>query len=255
MFKLINLSFKVDNKVILKPLSMEFKAGRFYGLIGHNGSGKSTLIKLLAKQELPSSGAVHLSGKDLQTFKAKEFAQTVAYLPQHLPQQTFLKAKELVEMGRFAWQGIFKKSNQEDLEIIEECLKLTDTQMFANSLIDNLSGGERVRVWLGMLLAQKTQFILLDEPLAPLDIAHQVEIMKLLKSLSDNLGLGVIIVIHDINLASRFCDQIIALHSGEVIYDGDSLGLMQQSRLREIYDIDLNIIDHPQAKDVKVSFY
>ncbi|RIY38762.1 ABC transporter ATP-binding protein [Psittacicella gerlachiana] len=255
MFKLSNVEFNLEGRALLAPLSMEFLPGKVYGLIGHNGSGKSTLLKLLARQETPSMGSILFLDREIKDYKAKEFARSVAYLPQYLPVQTFLTASELVAMGRFAWQGLFSRSSDEDKKIVAESLKLTNTEKFAHSLVDNLSGGERSRVWLAMLLAQKTQFILLDEPLAALDVAHQVEVMKLLKDLSVKLGIGIIIVIHDINLAARFCDKLVALHTGKVIFEGDAQQLMQEEVLKDIYNIDLTVIDHPHEAGVKVSFY
>ncbi|VEI48844.1 ABC-type cobalamin/Fe3+-siderophores transportsystems, ATPase components [Actinobacillus equuli] len=114
--------------------------------------------------------------------------------------------------------------------------------------MDTLSGGERSRIWLAMLLAQQSKFLLLDEPLAALDIAHQVEVMELVKKLAHELNLGVIIVIHDINLAARYCDQLVALHSGKLLAQGDAFEIVNSPKLKQIYGIDLNVIEHPETK-------
>lgn len=255
MYRLQNLSFKIEERVLLSPLSLDFTPGKVYGLVGHNGSGKSTLLKLIARQEKPSSGEIFFADKALEDYAAKELAQNIAYLPQHLPTETHLTVQELVKMGRFAWQGLFSRDSEEDKKIVEQALELTHTTKFSQALVDNLSGGERSRVWIAMLLAQQSKFILLDEPLAPLDIAHQVEVMKLLRYLSQTLGVGIIIVIHDINLAARFCDQIIALHAGKLIFNGQAKEFISQENLKAIYGIDLTVIDHPEVEDVKVAFY
>lgn len=255
MYQLHNVSFTLDSATLLDQVNLTFTPGKVYGLIGHNGSGKSTLIKLLARQLTASQGQILLNNRSLSSYHSREFAREVAYLPQILPQQTFLTVKELVLMGRFAWQGLFKQHSKEDHAIVEQSLKQTHTTMYKDKAVDQLSGGERSRVWLAMLLAQQSKFLLLDEPLAALDIAHQVEVMQLIKHLSISLSLGVIIVIHDINLAARFCDQLIALHSGKVIFNGTAMELMQPEVLHAIYNVDLQVTEHPSVADVKVAFY
>lgn len=254
MFCVENVTFDIPNKRLLHPISLTFERGKVYGLIGHNGSGKSTLIKLLAKQSRYSSGKITFNQKELNQWSSREFAKQVAYLPQHLPQATNLTARELIAMGRYAWNGLFGRNAKEDNAAIERALALTHTEKFANQPVDVLSGGERSRVWLAMLLAQQSQFLLLDEPLAALDIAHQVEVMQLVQKLAHELNLGVVVVIHDINLASCYCDHLIALHSGKLLAEGDVRQIVNSSSLKAIYGIELNVIEHPQTKK-PVSFY
>lgn len=254
MFQIDNVSFSVPDRTLLHAISLEFEQGKVYGLIGHNGSGKSTLIKLLAKQHSLSSGNISFDNKPLAQWSAREFAKQVAYLPQQLPQATHLTARELVAMGRYAWNGLFGSNKQKDNQAIAQAFKLTHTEQFADNIVDLLSGGERSRVWLAMLLAQQSRFLLLDEPLAALDIAHQVEVMELIRKLANELGLGIIIVIHDINLAARYCDQLIALHSGKLLAQGSADELITTAKLKEIYGIELNVIAHPTTQK-PVSFY
>ncbi|MFC6275891.1 ABC transporter ATP-binding protein [Psittacicella hinzii] len=255
MFIIKNLSFILEQKPLLQNINLEFAPGKLYGLIGHNGSGKSTLLKLLARQETRYQGSISFGQQDIHSYASKEFARNVAYLPQDLPTDTFLPVRELVAMGRFPYQSIysFGKSAQ-DQEIIQQCLTWTHMLEHADTYVDLLSGGQRSRAWLAMMLAQKSQFLLLDEPLAALDISHQVEIMQLLQQLCHEYGLGIILVIHDINLAARYCDELIALKQGQVIYQGNASNLMQQEMLKQIYGIDLQITDHPHA-NCKVAFY
>lgn len=165
-----------------------------------------------------------------------------------------MTAKELIAMGRYAWNGLFGRETEADKQAIARALKLTHTENFADQLVDTLSGGERSRIWLAMLLAQESQFLLLDEPLAALDIAHQVEVMQLVHRLSRELNLGVIIVIHDINLASRFCDHLVALHSGKLLAQGNAHNIVNTPSLQQIYGIELNVIEHPETHR-PVSFY
>ncbi len=254
MFKINNVAFKIPSRTLLHSISLSFERGKVYGLIGHNGSGKSTLIKLLAKQTIPTSGQIWFENCKLADWSSREFAKQVAYLPQHLPQATNLTAQELIAMGRYAWNGLFGSNKQKDSEAIEQALKLTHTEKFADQIVDLLSGGERSRIWLAMLLAQQSQFLLLDEPLAALDIAHQVEVMELVQKLAHKLNLGVIIVIHDINLAARYCDELVALHSGKLLAQGNAFEIVNTPKLKEIYGIELNVIEHPETKR-PVSFY
>lgn len=254
MFRLDQISFRIPQRTLLFPTSFTFDAGKVYGLIGHNGSGKSTLIKLMARQTQLSGGSISLDGKDIAHWNQREFAKRVAYLPQHLPAATNLTACELIGMGRYAWNGLFGRQTAADKQAIAEALRLTHTEKFADQLVDTLSGGERLRIWLAMLLAQQSRFLLLDEPLAALDIAHQVEVMQLVHQLSRDLGLGVVIVIHDINLAAHFCDHLVALHSGKLLAQGDAQQIVNPPLLEAIYGIRLNVIPHPQTQR-PVSFY
>lgn len=254
MFLIENATFAIPTRTLIHSISLQFEQGKVYGLIGHNGSGKSTLIKLLAKQNTLSGGRILFNQQELSRWSSRDFAKQVAYLPQHLPQATNLTARELIAMGRYAWNGLFGSNKQKDHEAIERALALTHTEQFAEQLVDTLSGGERSRIWLAMLLAQQSKFLLLDEPLAALDIAHQVEVMELVKKLAHELNLGVIIVIHDINLAARYCDQLVALHSGKLLAQGDAFEIVNSPKLKQIYGIDLNVIEHPETKR-PVSFY
>ena len=245
MFEMKSASFTVNDRTLLHPTDLRFEQGQVYGLIGHNGSGKSTLLKLLARQQPLSDGENLFDGKRLPDWGNREFARQVAYLPQHLPSAENLLGRELVEMGRYPWRGLLGRMGAEDHRQVERAIALTHTERFAARLVDTLSGGERGRVWLAMLLAQESRFILLDEPLAALDVAHQVEVLTLVKQLSRQLKLGVIIVIHDINMASRFCDRLVALHSGRLLTHGEPEGLMTSETLHAIYGIPMEVIRHP----------
>lgn len=254
MFSLKNASFSLPHTQLLAPLSLQFEQGKVYGLIGHNGSGKSTLLKLLARQQPCSTGQIEFDDRPLQAWSGREFAKRVAYLPQHLPNAMALNARELVAMGRYAWQGLLGRENQVDRDAVAQAFALTHTEQFADQLVDTLSGGERSRIWLAMLLAQQSRFLLLDEPLAPLDIAHQIEVMQLIQQLTRTLNLGVIIVLHDINLAARFCDHLVALHSGRLLAQGDAHSIMTSESLQAIYGVKLNVISHP-TDNYPVSFF
>lgn len=180
-------------------------------MIGHNGSGKSTLLKMLGRHQPPSSGQVVLNDMPLAQWDSKAFAREVAYLPQQLPAAEGMTVRELVAIGRYPWHGALGRFRQEDRQQVEEAIALVDLKPLANRLVDSLSGGERQRAWLAMMVAQNSRCLLLDEPTSALDIAHQVEVLGLIQRLSHERGLTVIAVLHDINMAARYCDHLVAL--------------------------------------------
>ncbi|WP_447555497.1 ABC transporter ATP-binding protein [Vreelandella sp. EE22] len=248
MFEVLSASFAIQGKPLLQSIVHTFEEGKVYGLIGHNGSGKSTLIKLLAQQQSSTGGTIHFDKRPLDQWGNREFARQVAYLPQHLPSAENLTGRELIGFGRYPWHGLLGRHTQKDKAAIERAIALTHTEAFADRLVDTLSGGERQRVWLAMLLAQGSRFLLLDEPLAALDIAHQVEVLELVRKLCDELNLGVIIVLHDINMASRYCDELMALHSGRLLAHGTPQEMMREHTLKAIYGLPMQVIAHPSGK-------
>lgn len=253
MFELDAVTFSVPSRTLLHPLDLRLEEGRMIGLIGHNGSGKSTLIKLLARQQQPASGHIQLDGRSLASWSDREFARQVAYLPQQLPAAESLTVRELVGFGRYPWHGLLGRFTDNDHAQVERAMGLTQVERYADRLVDSLSGGERQRVWLAMLLAQNTRYLLLDEPTSALDIAHQVEVLALVHELSRELGLGVIVVLHDINMAARYCDWLVALHSGRLLMQGAPSELMTGSHLQSIYGLPMTVIPHPtQATSIAV---
>lgn len=252
-FTLRELSFSVPGRTLLQPLSLTFPKGKVCGLIGHNGSGKSTLLKMLGRHQPPSGGEVILNGVPLPQWGSKAFAREVAYLPQQLPAAEGMTVRELVAIGRYPWHGALGRFRQEDRQQVEDAIALVDLKPLANRLVDSLSGGERQRAWLAMMVAQNSRCLLLDEPTSALDIAHQVEVLGLIQRLSHERGLTVISVLHDINMAARYCDHLVALRGGEMIAQGPANSLMQGAILEQIYGIPMGILLHP-ASGTPVSF-
>ncbi|THV20899.1 ATP-binding cassette domain-containing protein [Peteryoungia ipomoeae] len=244
-FSLCNVGFDVAERPILAPLTLEIPLdGEVLGLIGHNGSGKSTLLKLLARQQAPSSGTIMLDGRPLDTWGDRSLARKIAYLAQHLPSAAGLTVRELVSLGRYPWHGALGRFGEVDRQKTEEAIAMTGVAPLADRLVDTLSGGERQRAWLAMLVAQDTECLLLDEPISALDIAHQIEVLTLIRKLSQEKGLGIIIVLHDINMASRFCDTITALHSGRMIIEGAPETIMTPGALQRIYGLPMDVMPH-----------
>jgi len=246
-FALDNASFAVPGRVLLQPLSLSFPQGKVCGLIGHNGSGKSTLLKLLGRHHAPSGGQVLLNRQPLVQWDSKSFARQVAYLPQQLPAAEGMTVRELVAVGRYPWHGALGRFGANDRQQVEEAIALVGLKPFANRLVDSLSGGERQRAWLAMMVAQDSRCLLLDEPTSALDIAHQVEVLALIQRLSRERDLTVIAVLHDINMAARYCDHLVALRGGEMIAQGGPLELMQGPVLEQIYGIPMGTLPHPSG--------
>lgn len=245
LFQLNEVSFAIPGRTLLEPLTLSLPGERVIGLIGHNGSGKSTLVKLLGRQQPASGGTISFEGRALTAWGDRPFARRVAYLPQQTPPTSGMLVKELVALGRYPWHGALGRFGKADRAKVAEALALTDVEAFADRLVDTLSGGERQRVWLAMLVAQDARCLLLDEPISALDVAHQVEVLGLVQRLSRERGLGVIVVLHDVNMAARFCDEILALQRGRLIARGAPDEIMTQGQLQAIYGIAMDVIPHP----------
>ena len=246
-FTLDNVSFTVPGRTLLHPLSLTFPAGKVCGLIGHNGSGKSTLLKMLGRHHAASAGQVLLNDQPVDGWQSKAFARQVAYLPQQLPAAEGMTVRELVAIGRYPWHGALGRYGVEDRERVDEAIALVGLKPFAQRLVDSLSGGERQRAWIAMLVAQNSRCLLLDEPTSALDIAHQVDVLALIQRLSHQRGLTVIAVLHDINMAARYCDHLVALRGGEMIAQGAPAEIMHGEVLEKIYGIPMGILPHPQG--------
>lgn len=252
-FSLRDVSFTVPDRTLLSPLSLDFPQGKVCGLIGHNGSGKSTLLKMLGRHQSASTGQILLKGKPLEEWKSKAFARQVAYLPQQLPAAEGMTVAELVAVGRYPWHGALGRFRLQDREKVDQAIAQVGLKPFAHRMVDSLSGGERQRAWLAMLVAQDSQCLLLDEPTSALDIAHQVDVLALIQRLSHQHGLTVIVVLHDINFAARYCDYLVALRQGKVIAQGEPMDIMQSEVLERVYGIPMGVLPHP-AGGMPVSF-
>ncbi|TCV99198.1 Fe3+-hydroxamate ABC transporter ATP-binding protein FhuC [Biostraticola tofi] len=246
-FSLKEVSFAVPGRVLLHPLTFDFPAGKVCGLIGHNGSGKSTLLKILGRQQDASSGAALLNNKPTGEWDSKAFARQVAYLPQQLPAAEGMTVRELVALGRYPWHGALGRFTPADRQQVEDAIDLVGLRPFAQRLVDSLSGGERQRAWLAMTVAQDSRCLLLDEPTSALDIAHQVDVLALIKRMSRERSLTVIAVLHDINMAARYCDSLAALRQGKIIASGSPDQLMQSEVLEQIYGIPMGTLPHPSG--------
>jgi iron-chelate-transporting ATPase len=245
MFELSGVGFDVPGRTLLQPLSLALSGGGVCGLIGHNGSGKTTLLRLLARQAAPSRGTLRFMGRDLADWPGRTLARSLAYLPQNPPLAPGLLVRELVALGRYPWHGALGRVDDRDRAAVRGAMARTGITPLAEREVSSLSGGERQRSWIAMCLAQEAGCLLLDEPISALDVAHQMEVLKLLAELNRAHGIGVVVVLHDLNLAARYCDELLALRAGEVVARGAPDAIMQEAVLQDIYGVQLGLLPHP----------
>jgi iron complex transport system ATP-binding protein len=216
-------------------------------VLGHNGSGKSTLMRLLARESRPDAGTVTLEGTPLPRYAQRALARRLAHLPQHLPEAPGLSVAEFCALGRFPWRGLLGRWSAADRAATGQALAETGLSDLAGQDIDSLSGGERQRAWIAMLLAQEAPLLLLDEPISALDPAHQLEVLSLLRRLARSGARRVVAILHDVNLAARHADRIVALKQGEVVFDGPPEALIDADVLSRLYDVRAELVAHPRG--------
>jgi len=242
-FDIRNLAVRIGGNAILHNIHLTFNEGQVTALLGHNGSGKSTLLKTLARQVAGSEGEILLESRPVYGLGSRAFARVVGYLPQHPPATDGLTVRELVALGRYPWRGPLGRYNADDHALIDQALADTELTAFASRSVDTLSGGERQRAWIAMLLVQQTCCLLLDEPISALDVKHQVETLRLVRRLALERELTVIVVLHDVDLAARFCDRLVALKAGRVVADGSPSQIMSSHTLEAIYDVSMGVME------------
>lgn len=247
LLELSGVRFSAAATTILPSISHSFSAGKIYGLVGPNGSGKSTLLKLIARQLMPDTGTIRINGQATGALKPREFARAIAYMPQFTPAADGMTTGELVALGRFPWHGTLGRFTADDKMRVAEAIERTGLAPLAGRSVASLSGGERQRAWIAMMLAQDARCLLLDEPTSALDLAHQSAIVSMVRELALDKGLSVILVLHDINLAARHCDEIVALNHGRIVASGAPAEIMQAEALKAIFNIDMGIFAHPAS--------
>jgi iron complex transport system ATP-binding protein len=245
MFQLDNVRVSKGGKTVLDIAALTIPSDKFTVILGHNGSGKSTLVDVLAGQLTPNHGHVKFGDTSVTEFGNKQYAKKVAYLPQHLPQASGLSVRELVKLGRYPWRGVFGRFTLQDDEIVDNAMQKTGITQYQHQSAEHLSGGEKQRAWISMLIAQDSPILILDEPTSALDIQHQYQILDLLTTLNKQQGRGVIVILHDLNLSLRYADHVIALHNGEVSAHGSKAEVMSEETLSSLYHKPIKLVDHP----------
>ncbi|MEG1528291.1 MAG: ABC transporter ATP-binding protein [Clostridia bacterium] len=237
-----NLKIGYQDTIIVPKLDITLEKGKITSIIGPNGCGKSTVLKAISRLLKPKSGTVLINDTDMKTMPTKEIAKLLAILPQTPVAPSGLTCEELVAYGRFPYQKGFGKLSPQDKEIINWAMQATRLTEFANREIGSLSGGQRQKVWIAMALAQQTGTILLDEPTTYLDLAHQLEVLDLLVDLNVKHNCTIVMVLHDLNLASRFSNYLLAMKSGHVVKYGTPEEVMTNEILKECFNIDATIM-------------
>ena len=239
MIQVRELTKFYGEKVVVENVSVNIHPGKITSFIGPNGAGKSTLLSMVSRLLDADTGEVLVDKKNMKKMKSNDFSKKVSILKQSNFMNARLSIRELVSFGRYPHSR--GRLNAEDLRIIDQALDYMDLMDMQDSYLDELSGGQRQRAFIAMVIAQDTDYILLDEPLNNLDMKHSVQIMKILRRLVDELGKTVVIVLHDINFASVYSDRIVALKEGRVVKDGPTNDIINSDSLKEIYDMDIPI--------------
>ena len=238
MIKAKDLYFSYDkDKSFINNLNVEIEKGKITTILGPNGSGKSTLLSIFAGLNKPSFGEVTIKGKSIKSLKQKELAKEIATVHQHNTVPSDITVKELVAYGRIPHKKYFQGNTEGDDEIIEWAIKRTGLENLKDKAVMGMSGGERQRAFIAMALAQKSEILFLDEPTTYLDIYHQVEILELVKELNEESKLTVVMVLHDINQAIKYSDNVIVMKSGQVISSGVANEVINMDLLNSVYKI------------------
>ena len=232
---------KYNGKTVVDGVSFELPKGKVISLIGPNGAGKSTVMGMISRLIAQDDGSVDFEGKDMSKWKSRDLARRLAILTQSNHVQMKLTVRELVAFGRFPYSG--NRITAEDEEIIEKAIAYMELEEFEDRFIDELSGGQRQRAYIAMVIAQDTEYVLLDEPTNNLDIYHATNMMKIVRRLCDELGKTVILVLHEINYAAFYSDYICAFVDGKISKFGTVEEVMTQENLSEIYRVDFEILE------------
>ncbi|EST52016.1 iron ABC transporter ATP-binding protein [Brevibacillus panacihumi W25] len=241
MIEVRNVSKRYSNKYVVEDVSLKIAKGKITSFIGPNGAGKSTLLSMISRLLTKDQGEILLEGQEISKTKSQELAKKISILKQSNHISIRLTIRELVSFGRFPYsQGNLTK---EDWKHVDEAIRYMELEDIQHKFLDQLSGGQKQRAYIAMVIAQNTEYILLDEPLNNLDMKHSVQIMKVLRRLVDELGKTVVIVIHDINFASCYSDYIVALKDGKVIEEGSTDKIINSQILKDVYDMDIQIED------------
>ncbi|MBD8689879.1 MULTISPECIES: ABC transporter ATP-binding protein [unclassified Rhizobium] len=235
-------------KLILRNLDISIPKARFTVLLGPNGCGKSTLLRALAGLIRPQQGSVLLNGGEVSGFSRKRLAQQIGLLSQNQSAPEGMTVIDLVKQGRYPHRTLFGRWTKEDDEACNEALAVTDTVDLKDEKFDTLSGGQRQRAWIAMTLAQRTDVLLLDEPTTFLDLSHQIDTLRLARKLVRERGVTVVAVLHDINQAARYADNLVLLKNGVIVSEGSPSDILTPDIVKRVFDVDVTIMVEPHSQ-------
>ena len=233
------------DRTVVEDLDLALAPGRITCIVGANACGKSTVLRSMARLLKPRGGQGGLDGHDLHALPTKQVARTLGLLPQSPVAPEGIVVADLVARGRHPHQGALARWTREDDKAVAEALELTGTAEIAERSVDELSGGQRQRVWIAMVLAQQTDLLLLDEPTTFLDVAHQVEVLDLLTDLNRARGTTIAMVLHDLNLAARYADRLVALRAGRLHAAGDPADVLTADVVRDVFGMESQVVPDP----------
>ena len=240
-----DLDLAYDQRQIVSDLDVSIPDGKFSIIVGPNACGKSTLLRALARLLPPAKGTVLLDGNNIEKMKTKKIAQRLGLLPQSSIAPDGITVAELVSRGRHPHQSFLRQWTDADEAAVLSALRATNTEELSSRLVDELSGGQRQRVWVAMVLAQETSLLLLDEPTTFLDVAYQIELLDLFSQLNHEYGHTLVAVLHDLNQACRYADEIIAMKDGSIVAQGPPETIITSELVHEVFGIECTVIDDP----------
>ena len=248
-----NLSHAYGDLPVLNNITFSVSKGDFFIIIGPNGSGKTTLMKVISGILKPQIGQLEIMGRSIDNYTRKTLAQTIAYVPQTIPVDFPFTVTEVVLMGRSPYLGMLGLEQERDIEIARQAIAFTGVEHLAHRKLDQLSGGEQQRVFIAKAICQQPQIILLDEPTASLDLAHQIRLMDLMEKLKREKGVTVVMVSHDVNLAAMYGDRLLLLNEGLIVRLGFPNEVLTFQTLEEAYGCALLVDESPLGKFPRVT--
>jgi iron complex transport system ATP-binding protein len=242
-----NLRVRFGSRDIIRNLSLNVFRRRIHSIVGPNGSGKTTLLRAISRNVKPAGGVVYLNGKNIEHMKPKSIARQMAVLSQVHNGMSDVTVSELVAYGRFAHREWWRGKADDDNSVVEWALEKTRVSQFRDRKINALSGGERQRAWIAMALAQKPQILLLDEPTTFLDIRHQLDVLELIAGLNQEEGITILMVLHDINHAIRYSDEVLVMQEGDLYARGLPDQILDPVLMREVFKIEGSVLTDPDS--------
>lgn len=247
-----NLKVGYEEKVIIENLSLSINKGEVVSIIGPNGCGKSTLLKTLSRIIKPRSGGIYIQNESIKNLKSKHISQKVCLLSQHNDAPGDLTVEELVYFGRIPHKKWYESKTKSDEEIVNWAIENTGLKRYKNTPINSLSGGERQRAYIAQALCQKPDILLLDEPTTYLDISYQLEVMELVREINEKFNITIVMVLHELNQASKYSDRLVIMKDGEIVSDGCPKEVINKETIKQVYKIECDIDNDPISNKPRI---